>query len=87
MTTINIMQKAIKMSNITFKLHSKSTEPDNKECTAEYAVGDKKISVDFGDSQHAFNVDTLLNLAYEAGRKRGISEATQLMQTAINNIY
>lgn len=31
------------MSHITFKLHSKSTEPDNKECAAEYVVGDSEL--------------------------------------------
>lgn len=74
------------MSQIRFHLVSKSEDPDNKECVAEYTVAGKKVSIEFKDSQDAFNVDKLLNLAYEAGRKRGISEATQLMQTALNNI-
>lgn len=74
------------MSNITFKLHSKSTEPDNKECTAEYAVGGKKVSVEFTDSKDAYDIDKLLHLAYEAGYKHGKTEAVQLIQTAINNL-
>ena len=74
------------MSQIKFHLVSISEDPDNKECIAEYAVVDKIVSIEFKDSQNAFNVDKLLNLAYEAGRKQGMTEATQLMQIAINYI-
>lgn len=87
MTTINIMQKAIKMSNIVFILNPNSTEMDNKECKATWIVADKTVSLEFKDTNDAFAMDDLLRLAYETGRKKGVSEATHSIQTAINNIY
>lgn len=74
------------MSQIRFHLVSKSEDADNKECVAEYTVAGKKVSIEFNDSQDAFNVDALLNLAYEAGLTRGLDRAIHLMQTALNNI-
>lgn len=74
------------MSQITFQLKSKSEDPDNKACTGIWALGDKKIIIEFNDSKDAFNVDSLLRLAENAGYNSGKEAVKQLISAAVNQV-
>lgn len=74
------------MSEINFNLVSKSEEPDNKECTATWSINNKKISIDFKDSDDAFRVETLLRIVHDDGYRQGKKETKARITHTLSQI-